>query len=109
MITAQHLAALRPPSGSSSRWRYDLRVITVALFCRDVSFASVSKMRDRLGLPQATASEWAELAVFHGVVERVPSTVDGRRTHLVLTPTGERFCLDVAKRESARERDADTI
>ena len=52
--------------------------------------STVTELADRLQLAQSTATELVRRAEEIGLVDRERSSVDGRITHLRLTPEGER-------------------
>ncbi len=65
--------------------------------------STVSELVDRLQLTQSTVTELVQRAEDAGLVEREPSTRDGRVVNLRLSPEGERR-LEAAWRELGSER-----
>lgn len=56
---------------------------------------TVSNLVERLAQTQSAVTELVQRAEQAGLVERAPSTEDGRVTHLSLTPTGEAKLAEV--------------
>src|ERR687886_765600 len=52
--------------------------------------STVTELAERLQLAQSTVTELVRRAEEAGLVEREPSSLDGRVAHLRLTPEGER-------------------
>src|SRR5918911_4378008 len=66
--------------------------------------STVTDLAERLQLAQSTVTELVRRAEEAGLVERQPSSIDGRVAHLRLTPEGERR-LALSFRSHATERD----
>lgn len=56
---------------------------------------TISNLVERLAQTQSAVTELVQRAEQAGLVERAPSTEDGRVTHLSLTPTGEAKLAEV--------------
>jgi len=67
--------------------------------------ATITDLVERLALTQSTITELVQRAEEAGLVGRTPSPVDGRVTHLSLTPLGEQR-LRAAFEEHGHEREA---
>src|SRR5919202_2311818 len=72
------------------------------------SQSTVTELAERLQLAQSTVTELVSRAEEVGLVEREPSSADGRVAHLRLTPEGERrlaqsFASLAAERSQLRE------
>jgi DNA-binding MarR family transcriptional regulator len=61
----------------------------------DGGTTTISTLVERLALTQSAVTELVQRAEQAGLVERAPSTEDGRVTHLSLTPTGEAKLAEV--------------
>lgn len=70
--------------------------------------STVTELAQRLQLAQSTVTELVRRAEEAGLLEREPSTVDGRVAHLRLTPEGERrfaraFVTNEAERQALHD------
>lgn len=66
--------------------------------------STVSELVDRLQLTQSTVTELVQRAEDAGLIEREPSTKDGRVVHLRLSAEGDRR-IETACREHGPERE----